>query len=246
MRIGSEPLFPRKGSVLEEIQKRLAESLERLSTTMRINRAADDAGGLAISESMRAQIGETLTQMRNIQDRISMIQVADQALGSQSEIIDRMRELAVQATNATLSEEDRGAIEKEFNQLKEEINRIAENTLFNERPVIEDMNADKLGLSNVRLGDESALRALDRAREMITSRRTNLGAEQRGLASEIGRLGIAAVNLTAAESLIRDTDIAQEVSKLAVNQILHQTSLLTLNQVNNLSSQVLLYLLRGI
>jgi len=212
----------------------------------KINRAADDAAGLSISEGLRAQIAETLNQMRNIQDRISSLQVSDQALSSQSEIVDRMRELAVQSTNPTLSNEERTAIQKEFNQLKEEIDRIAEHTLFNEQPVIRDMNAEGLGLSNVQLGNEEALKALDRAKEMITSRRTTIGSEVRGLASEIGRLSVAAINLSAAESLIRDTDIAEELSKLTVNQILEQVNLLNLNQAKNNASSTLLNLLKGI
>lgn len=245
MRIGLEPLFPRKGSLLEEVQKRLAENIERLSSMLRINRAKDDAAGLAISESLRGQIVETIQGIRNLQDRISRIQVADQALGSQSEIIDRMRELAVQATNATLSEEDRTAIEREFSQLREEINRIAEKTTFNEQPVIGDMTAERLGLSNVRLGDETTLRTLDRAREVITSRRANLGAEERSLASEIGRLGVAAINLTAAESLIRDNDVAEEVSSLTINQILEELNIIMLNQARRNSSNILNLLREG-
>lgn len=244
MRIGLEPLFPRKGTLLEEIQKRLAENIERLSSMTRINRSADDAAGLAISENLRSQIAETIQGMRNLQDRISRIQVADQALGSQGEIVDRMRELAVQATNATLSEEDRRAIEKEFAQLKEELNRIAKETTFNEQPVIEDMNVDKLGLSNVKLGDETALRALDKAKEMITSRRTSLGAEEKSLASEIGRLGVAAINLTAAESMIRDTNVAEEISSLTINQILEQLNILMLNQSRKNSANII-NLLKG-
>lgn len=244
MRIGSEPLFPRKGIFLEETQKRLAKNIERLSSMMRINRAADDAAGLAISESMRAQLAEMMQQMRNYQDEISRIQVADQALGSQNDIVERMRELAVQATNGTLSEEDRQAIEKEFNQLKEELNNIAENTKFNNRPVISDMNIDNLGLTNVKLGDETALRAIDKAQEKITSKRTDLGAQQNRLASEISRLGVASVNLTAAESLIRDTDVAQEVSALTINQILQQTGLLMLNQKRSNAASIL-NLLKG-
>ncbi|MCS7233529.1 MAG: flagellin [Synergistetes bacterium] len=245
MRIGLEPLFPRKGSLLEEVQKRLAENIERLSSMLRINRAKDDAAGLAISESLRGQIVETIQGIRNLQDRISRIQVADQALGSQSGIIDRMRELAVQATNATLSEEDRTAIEREFSQLREEINRIAEKTTFNEQPVIGDMTAERLGLSNVRLGDETTLRTLDRAKEVITSRRANLGAEERSLASEIGRLGVAAINLTAAESLIRDNDVAEEVSSLTINQILEELNIIMLNQARRNSSNILNLLREG-
>ncbi|MCD6362844.1 MAG: flagellin [Synergistetes bacterium] len=244
MRIGSEPLFPRKGIFLEETQKRLTKNIERLSSMMCINRAADDAAGLAISESMRAQLAEMMQQMRNYQDEISRIQVADQALGSQNDIVERMRELAVQATNGTLSEEDRQAIEKEFNQLKEELNNIAENTKFNNRPVISDMNVDNLGLTNVKLGDETALRAIDKAQEKITSKRTDLGAQQNRLASEISRLGVASVNLTAAESLIRDTDVAQEVSALTINQILQQTGLLMLNQKRSNAASIL-NLLKG-
>ncbi len=244
MRIGSEPLFPRKGIFLEETQKRLAKNIERLSSMMRINRAADDAAGLAISESMRAQLVEMMQQMRNYQDEISRIQVADQALGSQNDIVERMRELAVQATNGTLSEEDRQAIEKEFNQLKEELNNIAENTKFNDQPVISDMNVDNLGLTDVKLGDETALKAIDKAQEKITSKRTDLGAQQNRLASEINRLGVASVNLTAAESLIRDTDVAQEVSALTINQILQQTGILMLNQEKSNAASIL-KLLKG-
>ncbi len=244
MRIGSEPLFPRKGIFLEETQKRLAKNIERLSSMMRINRAADDAAGLAISESMRAQLVEMMQQMRNYQDEISRIQVADQALGSQNDIVERMRELAVQATNGTLSEEDRQAIEKEFNQLKEELNNIAENTKFNDQPVISDMNVDNLGLTDVKLGDETALKAIDKAQEKITSKRTELGAQQNRLAAEISRLGVASVNLTAAESLIRDTDVAQEVSALTINQILQQTGILMLNQEKSNAASIL-KLLKG-
>jgi len=239
MRIGSEPLFPRKASLLEEIQKRLAESIERLSSMQRINRSADDSAGLSISESLRAQIIETLQGIRNIQDRISSIQVADQALASQEEIVGRMRELAIQASNATLGEEDRRAIEDEFNQLKEELNRIAKETTFNERPLLSDMTAERLGLSKVSPKEEGTLKALDKARESISSKRSSLKAEERNLASEIGRLGVAAVNLTAAESLIRDTNVAEEVSSLTINQMLEELNSLLLNQRNRSSSNIL-------
>lgn len=244
MRIGLEPLFPRKVNLLEEVQKRLAENIEQLSSMMRINKSSDDAAGLAISEKLRAQIAEAIQGIRNLQDRISRIQVADQALGSQEKIVDRMRELAVRATNSTLSEEDRRAIEREFSQLKDELNRIAKETTFNEQPVIEDMNADRLGLSNVKLGDETALRVLDRAKEMITSRRTSLGAEEKTLASEIGKLGVTAINLTAAESMIRDIDVAEEISSLTINQILEQINILLLNQSRRNSANII-NLLKG-
>ncbi|MBC7331222.1 MAG: flagellin [Synergistetes bacterium] len=240
MRIGSEPLFPRKVTLLEEIQKRLAENIERLSTMQKINRAADDAAGLSISESLRSQIVEAIQGIRNLQDKISRIQVADQALGSQGEIVDRMRELAVQATNATLTEEDRRAIEEEFTQLKEELNKIAQETTFNDQPVISDMTVENLGLSDVRLGDETALKALDNAREIISSRRATFGAEEKNLASEIGRLGVATVNLTAAESLIRDANVAEEVSSLTINQILEElNNLVVLNQARTNSTAIL-------
>ncbi|MBC7238930.1 MAG: hypothetical protein H5T71_02380, partial [Chloroflexi bacterium] len=164
----------------------------------------------------------------------------DQALGSQGEIVDRMRELAVQSTNATLTEEDRRAIEEEFTQLKEELNKIAQETTFNDQPVISDMTVENLGLSDVRLGDETALKALDNAREIISSRRATFGAEEKNLASEIGRLGVATVNLTAAESLIRDANVAEEVSSLTINQILEElNNLVVLNQARTNSTAIL-------
>src|SRR5690606_26790330 len=212
-------------------QNNIAKSIEKLSSGLRINRAGDDAAGLAISEKMRGQIRGLKMAMKNAQDAISLIQTAEGALQETHAILQRMRELAVQAANDTNTEDDRLALQDEIDQLIAEINRIAENTEFNTQPLldgsasgltfhiganegqsitldIEDMSASGLQVDGVDIstqsGADSAIATIDSAIKTVSDERAKLGAYQNRLEHTIANLGVAIENLQAAESRIRD------------------------------------------
>ncbi|ASS90129.1 flagellin [Aeribacillus pallidus] len=212
-----------------------AKNLEKLSSGYRINRAGDDAAGLAISEKMRGQIRGLEMASKNAQDGISLIQTAEGALTETHAILQRLRELAVQAANDTNVEADRKAIKDEIDQLVEEIDRIAETTEFNTQKLlngdfsgkylqigankdqtitvsINNMNANTLGVGSLEVDDvtkaNNSISAIDAAISKVSSERSKLGAIQNRLEHTINNLGASAENLTAAESRIRDVDYA--------------------------------------
>ena len=269
----------------------LSKTLERLSSGLRINRAADDAAGLAISEKMRAQIRGLNQAIRNALDGISLIQTAEGALNETHAILQRMRELAVQATNDTLTPQDREQIQKEINQLTEEIQRISQHTEFNKQKLLDGSFAGKqfhIGanqsqvlqiaidtLSALALGiattdsssvgfyttsgitlegvtetgyalnmvattdAEAAITKYNDAIERVSAERAKLGAVQNRLEHTINNLSVAAENLTAAESRIRDADMAQEMMNFVRNQILLQSGTAMLAQANAVPQAVL-------
>lgn len=245
----------------------LSKSLERLSSGLRVNRAADDAAGLAISEKMRSQIRGLHMAQRNAQDGISLIQTAEGALIEAHAILQRMRELAVQAANdGTLVDEDKAKLQEEVAQLIDEIDRIAETTEFNTQKLldgsftgkqlqiganagqsitvsIEDMGASALGIDVVDIstvaGANTAISLLDAAIEQVSSQRSELGALQNRLEHTYNNLGVAAENLTAAESRIRDADMAREMSQFTRSQILLQASTAMLAHANMAPQSVL-------
>lgn len=224
-------------------------SMEKLSTGLRITKAGDDAAGLAVSEKMRAQIRGMEQAERNVQDGISMVQTAEGALEEAGNIAQRMRELAVQAGNDTLSAEDRGKISEELTQLQEEMTNIATETKFNGNSLLdggngftiqagannetrevqmEDLsdianNLSKLDVA-ANAGAQSAVEKIDAALEDINSARANLGAMQNRLEYTASNLTTSTENLTAAESRIRDVDVAKEMVKLSKLNILNQAS----------------------
>jgi flagellin len=248
----------------------LSKSMEKLSSGLRINRAADDAAGLAISEKLRGQVKGLNQAVRNAQDGISLIQTAEGALNETHSLLQRMRELSVQAANGTLNTGDRGAIQKEISSLLAEVDRIATTTEFNTASLLNGSatnlsfqigantgqsvtitiaSADKsaLGISGLDLstttGANSAIASIDSAIALVSGSRADLGAIQNRLEHTISNLGVAAENLQASESRIRDVDMAQEMMVFTKTQILQQAGTAMLAQANQ-TPQAVLQLLR--
>jgi flagellin len=247
---------------LEGITTRLNTNYRRLSTGLRITTAADDAAGLAISERLRAQVRSIHQAKRNVNDGISLVQTTEGALNETSSILIRMRELAVQASNSTVSNPDRGTLQEEFSALISEVNRIARSTEFNGIKLLDGsvtslqfqvgfgvaQGIDTINLSlspalatTVGIGSldisyatnaGSAMTAIDEAIDTVSSLRGSLGAVQNRLISTIANLGIAAENLQGAESRIRDVDVAVETASLTRNSILQNAAISILAQAN--------------
>lgn len=243
-----------------------AKNLEKLSSGYRINRAGDDAAGLAISEKMRGQIRGLEMAQKNAQDGISLIQTAEGALTETHAILQRMRELAVQAANDTNVSADRTAIQEEINALVSEINRIAQNTEFNTQKLldgtftnktfhigansgqgitisIDSMKAADLGVDALKVSNNtdanSAITSINTAIEKVSTQRSKLGAIQNRLEHTINNLGATSENLTAAESRIRDVDMAKEMMEFTKNNILSQAAQAMLAQANQVPQGVL-------
>ncbi len=269
----------------------LSKSLEKLSSGLRINRAGDDAAGLAISEKMRGQIRGLNMAIKNAQDGISLIQTAEGALTETHAILQRMRELAVQAANDTNTTKDREELQKEVNQLLEELDRIADNTEFNTKKLLDgsvasftfhiganegqkmelsiaSMKTTAIGtpgtdgtvsgdnggvalstLENTNLEEnkgiigqaqaDQAITLINNALEMVSAERSKLGASQNRLEHTIKNLGVAAENLQAAESRIRDVDMAAEMMNFTRQNILMQAGTAMLAQANARPQSVL-------
>jgi flagellin len=259
---------------LDGTQRALANNVSRLSSGQRINKAADDAAGLGISEKLKAEIRSTSQASRNANDGISMTQIAEGALSEVAGVLTRMRELATQSANGTLGSTERGFIQQEFTALRSEIDRISNVTEFNGRQLlsgsasgsgislqigirnasndrltitINTVNSNSLAIGTASLSTQTnaqtALGAIDSAISTVSSRRASLGAVQNRLQSTISNLGVSFENLSAANSRIRDVDIAEETSSLTRNQILSQSGAAMLSQANQLP-QVALSLLR--
>jgi len=246
-----------------------SKSLEKLSSGLRINRAGDDAAGLAISEKMRGQIRGLDQATRNSQDGISLIQTAEGALNETHSILQRMRELAVQAGNDTNTTADRTQIATEISQLQSEIDRIATDTQFNTANLlggtfsatlqvgansgqvinftIGTMSTSGLTIGGLSYGSNAtvstALASLDDAITAVSTQRANLGALQNRLEHTINNLSTASENLSAAESRIRDVDMAKEMMEFTKNNILSQAAQSMLAQANQ-QPQGVLQLLR--
>ncbi|MBD3785012.1 MAG: flagellin FliC [Micrococcales bacterium] len=255
---------------LSSTQGAMNTSLERLSSGLRINRAADDAAGLAISEKMRAQTNGLNQATSNAQDAISLVQTAEGALNETHSILQRMRQLAVQAANDTNTDSDRAAIQKEVTALNSELDRIAGNTEFNGQKLLDgsggtsgtftfqigansgqtttlDLSAKydstTLGVSAIDVstaaGAATALGLADTAVTTVSTARAGLGAVQNRLQHTINSLSVAAENSAAAESRIRDTDMAKEMTAFTRSQILSQAGVSMLAQANSAPQSVL-------
>ncbi|MFJ8246269.1 flagellin [Peribacillus asahii] len=247
-----------------------AKSMEKLASGLRINKAGDDAAGLAISEKMRGQIRGLDMASKNAQDATSMIQTAEGALNETHSILQRMRELSVQGANDTNTAEDRGEIQKEIDQLVSEIDRISNTTEFNTQKLLDgsisntifqvganvsqtitleilSMGAGALGVDalTVDTNDDAntAISAIDAAISRVSSERSKLGALSNRLEHTINNLGTSSENLTAAESRIRDVDMAKEMMSQTKNSILSQAAQAMLAQANQ-QPQGVLQLLR--
>ena len=258
---------------------RLALSVERISSGIRINRAADDAAGLAISVGLRSDVRALRQAVRNAGDGISLLNVTEGALNEQSGILIRLRELASQAATGTVGSTERATIQLEFSALRSELDRITATTEFNGAKLINgnlasgiainshtliqigldnsansridlntQVNLNSIDSTNLEIHNLSvtasseALTALDKINEAIasiTASRGKVGAVQNRLTRSIANLSVSVENLTAAESSIRDADIAFEVAELTRNQILVQTATAMVGQANLIPQSVL-------
>ena len=243
-----------------------AKSTEKLASGYRVNRAGDDAAGLAISEKMRNQIRGLDKASTNAQDGISLIQVAEGALNETHSILQRMNELATQAANDTNTSTDRTAIQNEMDQLTSEINRIQSTTQFNTMNLIDgsfssknlqvgslsgqkieitisNMNASSIGVSGLSVSSfsaaGSAMKSVQSAIDIVSAQRAKLGALQNRLEHTIANLDTASENTQAAESRIRDTDMAKEMVTYSKNNILAQAGQSMLAQANQSTQGVL-------
>jgi flagellin len=260
---------------MSSTQNAVSKSFQRLSSGFRINTAADDAAGLAISESMKSQIRSYTVAERNANDAISMTQTAESSLGDMHDILGRMRELAMQSSNGDMTAVDRGYIDTEFTSLKSEMSRIQQSAKFNGRQLVAATGSNiqfQIGLDNT-ASDQitltfgglslttllsastslagatagSALASLSRiddAIQTISTNRAKYGATMNRLDMTVSSIQTMRLNITAANSRIRDVDVAQETSVLSKNQVLAQAGVAVLAQANQLP-QLALSLLKG-
>ncbi|OBA01898.1 flagellin [Paenibacillus polymyxa] len=228
-----------------------SKNMEKLSSGLRINRAADDAAGLSISEKMRGQIRGLEQSQRNVQDGISFAQTAEGAMNEVSSMLSRMKELNVQKLNGTYSSSDKSNINMELNALGSQIDSIMKNTTFNGIKITSnvkvqaDDKAFTITVSGVAtagftgLKSSSTLTNVSDAIEKVATQRAKLGAVQNRLEYTSNNLGTTVENLTASESRIRDTDMAKEMVALSKNNILLQASQSMLSQANSAPQGVL-------
>ncbi len=256
---------------LNQSQLNINNSLAQLASGSRINKSADDAAGLAISENLKAQIRSARQATRNANDGISLVQTAEGGLNEIGNIVIRLRELGIQAASDTVGDVERGFINKEVTQLKDELQRIAQVTTWGRTKLLDGSTPtydfqvgiynsdfedrisfvasdnvatlDSLGLSGVdyttKEGAQGALAQLDTAQSDVNRMRSNLGALQNRLTSTVTNLGVAEENMAAANSRIRDTDVANATSEATRNQILLQSATSTLAQANQKDTMAL-------
>lgn len=252
-------------------QRSIGKSMAQLASGSRINIAADDAAGLAISERLKAGIRSARQANRNANDGISMVQTAEGGLNEIGNIVTRLRELGIQASSDTVGSTERGFLDKEVQQLKSEIQRISTSTKWGTTNLLDgstpafdfqvgifnnpeedritfnssENNAqlDNLGLAsldyNSKEGAQEALSLLDNAQNMVNGSRANLGALQNRLTSTTDNLGVLEENMSAANSRIRDTDVAMASSEMTRNNILLQAGTATLSQANQVNQLAL-------
>jgi flagellin len=255
---------------LSSTNTQLSRTMERLSSGLRINRAADDAAGLAVSEEMRSQIRGMHVASRNAQDGVSMVQVADGALGGVNDMLQRIRDLSVQAANGTLTDQQRGNLDQEVQSIVAEMARVASDTEFNGVKILSGsvataanavtlqvgangsqviaftigtMSAADLGISGIAISTAAAatqaIASIDAAIRQVNSSRAAMGAIQNRLEQTISRLDLTSENLQAAESRVRDADMATEMIDFTRNQILQQSGTAMLAQANQAPQTIL-------
>lgn len=255
---------------LQNTNQNLGKAMERLSSGLRINRAGDDAAGLAVSEVMRSKIRGMTVAGRNAQDGVSLVQVADAALGTVTEMLQRVRDLAVQAANGTLNDSQRLNLDKEVQNILQEVGRVGSDTEFNGVKILAGSVATAASAVTLQIGADggqnigftististadlgivglavstqasasAAIASLDSAISTLNTQRANMGAIQNRLEQTISRLGVTAENLQAAESRIRDADMAAEMIFFTKNQILQQSGTAMLSQANQAPQSVL-------
>lgn len=253
---------------LNNASNQLSRSVERLSSGLRITRAADDAAGLGVSETLRAQIRSINQATRNANDGISLTQIADGAAATIGNLLHRMRELATQAASGTVGSTERSYLDQEFLALRSEIDRIADVTEFNGNALLSGANnsfsvfvgfksgannALSLDLNDLTTGDltlssvniassanaQSALANIDSAISAVATARAEYGSIQSRFEATIANLQVTSENFTAADSRIRDADVAYETSVFTKNQILVQSGVAVLAQANALPQSAL-------
>ena len=264
---------------LASTQSALSASIGRLSSGMRINQASDDAAGLGISENLKADLRSLGQAQRNANDGVSLTQIAEGSMNEMTGLVTRMRELSVQSANQTLGATERGYIQTEFGQLRNEINRISAVTEFNGQKLVDGSASaglsfqvgmqntanDRITMSVTKLttstlgsaslhiasatlstvtGARAALAVFDKAIDQLSTARSKVGAVQNRMQVTISNLSVVTENLSAANSRIRDVDVAAESSNLTKAQILSQAGLAVLAQANQIPSSAL-SLLRG-
>ena len=265
--------------LLDENSARLTQSIQRMSSGIRINKASDDAAGLAISEGLRSDIRTLRQALRNANDGMSLVQITEGALQEQGNILIRLRELASQSANGTVGSTERASIQLEFSALRDEVDRISSTTEFNGQGLVDGSLASsvavtshvliQIGLSNhsnsrmnlntavnltemtstgleihnlsLTSADDAlvALNQLDTAINTMTASRGKIGSVQNRLSTSVSSLSLAIENYTAAESQIRDADMAYEIAELTKNQILVQASTAMVSQANMIPQGVL-------
>jgi len=243
-----------------------SKSTEKLSSGYRVNRAADDAAGLAISEKMRRQVKGLTQASRNAQDGISAVQTAEGALNEVHDMLQRMNTIANQSANGTNTNTDREYLDQEFQALKSEINRVASTTTFNEQNLLDGtfsnknlqvgaeagqyikisitaMSCQTIGVNNASISQastaSSSITSIKSALASVSKQRSDLGAIQNRLEHTISNLDNVVENTTAAESQIRDTDMATEMVAYSNNNILAQAGTSMLAQANQANQSVL-------
>ncbi len=258
---------------LQRSQDDLGRSFERLSSGLRITRASDDVAGLAISERLRSRIRSLNQATRNANDGVSLVQTAEGALSEVSNILVRLRELAIQSSSGTVSNDDKETLDTEFQSLVGEVDRISQVTAFNGISLLDgsqgsvsirvsdgvtsvdsisvtldSIRATALTIDSLDIGSggdtTTAITNIDEAINVVARIRGNLGAAQNRLESTISNVSNTANNLQAAEARIRDVDVAAETARLTRNSILQQAAIAILAQANA-APQSALALLRG-
>jgi flagellin len=247
---------------LSATSSRMQMSMARLSSGYRINTAADDAAGLAISEKLRAQIGGLAQAGRNVQDAVALTQTAEGQLNEVHSMLQRVRELAVQYKNGTLSTQDRTAIQSEVNQLGSEIERLGQAAAFNGISLLATASSitfqvgpndnDTIGVATISLTASvptsvfalsatgtTDISEIDDAINNVSAQRAIFGAVQNRLEHTVNNLSVYQENLTASESQIRDVDMAAEMVRFTKDQILQQAGTSMLSQANQLPNSVL-------
>jgi flagellin len=255
----------------------LSKSLERLSTGLRVNRASDDAAGLSVSEQLRTQVRGSNMAIKNAGDGNALLQIAEGAANEMSAMLQRMRELGIQADNDTLTSVERSYLNQEFQSLKSEIDRISQQTQYNGltlldggpnsfgvvggpssilhigannsdavdriRVTITPLTLGSLGLASsaisMRPGISTAISEIDTAIRSVNAMRSSVGALMNRLDHAIANLSVQETNMASAESVIRDTDFAQESTQFTRNQILTQSATSMLAQANQVPQSVL-------
>ncbi len=252
-------------------QREIQKTMAQLASGSRITKAADDAAGLAISENLKSQIRSSVQAARNSNDGISMVQVAEGGLAEVSNIITRMRELAIQASSDTVGDVERGFTDKEVQQLKSEAQRITQTTKWGSTKLLDGSGGDfdfQVGLNNDQEADrisfksgetnasidnldiasfdftskegaQDSLSKIDSAQSQVNGFRANLGALQNRLQSTADNLGVQTENLSAANSRIRDTDVAMASADMTRNNILLQANTSVLSQANQVPGMAL-------